>query len=306
MKIADSITIIRDGKFIETIDCHKDEVSEDRIIKGMVGRVLNDRWPKRNTPIGEKFFEVKNWTVFHEQQPDRKVVDNVSFCVKKGEVVGLAGLMGAGRTELAMSIFGKSYGRNIQGEVYKNGREINTKTTTSAIQNGIAYVSEDRRVYGLVLIGSIKNNVTLVNLEKISRHNIINNNEEIIQVQKSSQALNIKCSSIQQRAMNLSGGNQQKVVLAKWMFKDSDVLILDEPTRGIDVGAKAEICRIINELVAEGKSVILISSELPEVISMSDRIYVMSDGKFKGELDKDQATQESIMKLIVEAGENNA
>jgi putative multiple sugar transport system ATP-binding protein len=299
VRVADSITILRDGKTIETLDCQKDDISEDRIIKGMVGRELTDRYPKRNSPIGKKYFEVKNWSCSHEQQPDRKVVDNVSFYVKRGEVVGFAGLLGAGRTELAMSIFGQTYGKNARGEVFKDGVKINTKTVVAAIKSGIAYLSEDRKKYGLVLINDIKTNVTLVNLDKISKNYVINRNEEIVQVQKNIQALNVKCSSIKQRTLNLSGGNQQKVVFAKWMFRDSDILILDEPTRGIDVGAKIEICKIINGFAEQGKSIVIISSELPEIIGMCDRIYVMSDGKLKGELDKNHVTQENIMKLIV-------
>jgi putative multiple sugar transport system ATP-binding protein len=305
VKIADSITVLRDGKLIETLDCRNDDISEDRIIKGMVGRELKDRYPKRNFPIGEKYFEVKNWSVFHEQQPDRKVVDDVSFYVRKGEVVGLAGLLGAGRTELAMSIFGQTYGNNIHGETYKEGKKINTKTVVGAIRNGLAYLSEDRKKYGLVLINDIKANVTLVDLKRISKNAVINRNEEIVQAQKNVKALNVKCSSVKQLTLNLSGGNQQKVVFAKWMFKDSDVLILDEPTRGIDVGAKFEICKLINSFVEQGKSIIIISSELPEIIGMCDRIYVMSEGKLKGELDKNQATQENIMKLIVGVGGKN-
>jgi putative multiple sugar transport system ATP-binding protein len=299
VKIADSITILRDGKVIETLDCKKGAVSEDYIIKGMVGRELTDRYPKRNFQVGDKYFEVKNWSVFHEQQPDRKVVDNVSFFVRKGEVIGLAGLLGAGRTELVMSIFGQTYGRGICGEVLKEGEKINTKNVAAAIKNGIAYLSEDRKKYGLVLNNDIKTNITLVDLAKISKNSIINRNEEVVQAQKNVQILNIKCSSIRQRTLDLSGGNQQKVVFAKWIFKDSDILILDEPTRGIDVGAKFEICKIINGFAEQGKSIIIISSELPEIIGMCDRIYVMSEGKLKGELDKSQATQESIMKLII-------
>jgi len=300
ISIADRITILRDGKTIETLDCHASEVTEDRIIKGMVGRELVDRYPKReNVKIGEVIFEVKNWNVYHEQRSDRKVVDNVSIKVRAGEVVGMAGLVGAGRTELAMSIFGRSYGKGISGEVYKDGKKIDTSTVYNSIKNGIAYVSEDRKKYGLVLISDIKNNVVLTSLEKVSKNSVINENEEITVAEKTVDKFNVKCTSILQKAMNLSGGNQQKVVLGKWVFTDCDVFILDEPTRGIDVGAKYEVYKIINDLVSRGKGVLLISSELPEILGMCDRIYVMADGKIKGEFDRKDATQEKIIKLVI-------
>jgi putative multiple sugar transport system ATP-binding protein len=240
--------------------------------------------------------------VFHDQQSERKVIDNVNLYIRKGEVVGLAGLMGAGRTELGMSVFGHSYGRNISGEVCINGKVVNTKNVSGAIRNGIAYLSEDRKQYGLVMISDIKSNISLVNLDKVSKNGVINTNEEVIQARKGVEALSIKCSSVKQKLMNLSGGNQQKVVFAKWMFRDSDVLILDDPTRGVDVGAKYEIYKLINKFVEEGKCILFISSELPEILGMCDRIYVLSDGKIKGELDKGSMTQESIMKLIVKEG----
>ncbi|OPJ60041.1 multiple monosaccharide ABC transporter ATP-binding protein [Clostridium oryzae] len=298
-KVADSITIIRDGQSIETLDTHKDHITEDRIIKGMVGRELTNRYPTRQAKIGEKIFEVKNWNVFHPILDDRKVIDNVSFNVKKGEVVGIAGLMGAGRTELAMSLFGKSYGKKISGQTLIKGKEIHLNNVNKAIENGLAYVSEDRKEYGLVLIDHIKANTTLANLRKVSNGFVINENEEIVQTEKLRKDLKIKCSSILQKTGNLSGGNQQKVVLAKWIFTEPDVLILDEPTRGIDVGAKYEIYSIINQLAAEGKAVVIISSELPEILGMSDRIYVMNEGKMVGEIDGKEASQEKIMRFII-------
>jgi len=300
ISIADRITILRDGKTIETLDCHSSEVSEDRIIKGMVGRELVDRFPKReNVKIGEVIFEIKNWNAYHEQSSDRKVVDNVNIKVRAGEVVGIAGLVGSGRTELAMSVFGRSYGKNISGEVYKNGKKIDTSTVANAIKNGIAYVSEDRKKYGLVLIGNIKDNVVLTSLDKVSKNSVIDGNKEIVVAENTVERLNVKCTSILQKTMNLSGGNQQKVILGKWIFTDSDVYILDEPTRGIDVGAKYEVYKIINDLVSKGKGVLLISSELPEILGMCDRIYVMSEGKIKGEFDRKEATQEKIIKLVI-------
>lgn len=298
-KVADSITILRDGATIETLDMKKDHVTENRIIKGMVGRDLIDRFPKREPNIGEVIFEVKDWTVYHPLNEERKVVNNANLKVRKGEIVGIAGLMGSGRTELAMSIFGKSYGKKISGKVFKEGKEINVSTVNKAIEAGIAYITEDRKEYGLILIDDIKTNATLANLNKVSKNYIINENEEIIQTETLRQKLNIKCSSILQKAGNLSGGNQQKLVLSKWIFAEPDILILDEPTRGIDVGAKYEIYTIINELAKEGKAIIIISSELPEILGMSDRIYVMSEGKITGELSGSEATQEKIMKLVI-------
>ncbi|MEN8907819.1 MAG: multiple monosaccharide ABC transporter ATP-binding protein [Clostridiales bacterium] len=297
-KISDSVTILRDGKTIETLRSNE-HFEEDRIIKGMVGRDLVNRFPNRESVIGDKILEVKNWTVFHPLHEGRKIIDDISFNIKKGEIVGIAGLMGAGRTELAMSIFGKSYGKNISGKVYKEGKLIDTSTVFKSIKNGLAYVTEDRKDYGLVLIDNIKRNVVMSDIGKISKFSIVDNNKEILEAEKYKKELNIKCSSILQDTMNLSGGNQQKVVLSKWIFTDPHILILDEPTRGIDVGAKYEIYTIINRLSTEGKGILFISSELPEILGMCDRIYVMNSGKITGELSKDEATQEKIMKNIV-------
>lgn len=309
-RVADSITILRDGAAIETLDVKKDNITEDRIIKGMVGRELTERFPGRDSAIGEVIFEVKNWTVYHPLHDERKVLDDVSLSVKRGEVVGIAGLMGAGRTELAMSIFGKSYGQKISGRLFKNGREIHVSDVSAAIDHGLAYVTEDRKQYGLILIDDIKHNSTLANLAKVADKGVVNENKEIVEAEKSCRQLKIKCSSILQQAVNLSGGNQQKVVLAKWIFAEPDVLILDEPTRGIDVGAKFEIYTIINDLVKAGKGILLISSELPEILGMCDRIYVMSAGRITGELPRGEATQEKIMRYVINkqggAGNGNA
>lgn len=298
-KVADSITILRDGKTIETLDVKKDHITEDRIIKGMVGRDLVHRFPQREPNIGDIIFEVKNWNVYHPQHEDRKIIDNVNINIRKGEIVGIAGLMGSGRTELAMSIFGKSYGKKISGHIYKNGKEIHLNNVSRAIENGIAYVTEDRKNYGLVLIDDIKRNTTMAKLDKISKRYVVNENQEILEAEAFRKKLNIKASSILQKTMNLSGGNQQKVVLSKWIFAEPDILILDEPTRGIDVGAKYEIYTIINQLAAEGKGILLISSELPEILGMCDRIYVMSEGKITGELSREEASQEKIMKHVI-------
>lgn len=302
--VADHITVIRDGATIETLDKKTDDVTEDRIIKGMVGRDIADRFPKRpDVKVGEVCMEVKNWSVNHPLYTERKVVDNVSFNVRKGEVIGISGLMGAGRTELAMSIFGRSYGVNIKGQLFLNGEQVKLRNTREAIDHKLAYVTEDRKVNGLILSASVKENTTLANLNSISTNSVIDKDKEFIVSDEYRKKLNIKTPTVEQLVGNLSGGNQQKVLLAKWMFAEPDVLILDEPTRGIDVGAKYEIYCIINQLAAAGKSVIMISSELPEVLGMSDRIYVMNEGSIVGELSSEEATQEKIMSLILSTGD---
>ena len=300
--VADKITVIRDGSTIETLTKGVDDFSEERIIKGMVGREIADRFPKRpGVKIGDVRMEVKNWNVYHPLYNERKVVDNVSLNVHKGEVVGISGLMGAGRTELAMSIFGKSYGTNISGQLFINGKEVHLKSARDAIEHKLAYVTEDRKGDGLILSNSIKNNTSLANLAGISNHGVIDQDKEYAVAVEYKDKLKTKCPTVEQNVGNLSGGNQQKVLLAKWMFADPDILILDEPTRGIDVGAKYEIYCIINSLVAEGKSVIMISSELPEVLGMSDRIYVMNEGRIAGELSSEEASQEVIMTCIMQS-----
>jgi putative multiple sugar transport system ATP-binding protein len=298
-KVADQITILRDGATIETLDCHKDKITEDRIIRGMVGRDLTHRFPPREPNIGETIFEVKDWTVYHPIHTDRKVCSDINFHVRRGEVVGIAGLMGSGRTELAMSIFGGAYGRNITGKAFKNGKQVDISTITKAINNGVAYATEDRKNYGLVLIQDVKENITIANLKEVADGVIVNRHKELGVTLDYRNKLNIKCSSIQQKTLNLSGGNQQKVVLSKWLFANPDVLFLDEPTRGIDVGAKFEIYTIINKLVAQGKGIVMISSELPEILGMCDRIYVMSEGRIVGEMPGSEASQEKIMKCIM-------
>jgi len=298
-KVADSITILRDGATIETLDCHTDHITEDRIIRGMVGRDLTHRFPPRESKVGDVIFEVREWNVYHPIHEDRKVISNVNLHVRRGEVVGLAGLMGAGRTELAMSIFGRAYGTHISGRAYKYSEEVDVSTIDKAIRNGIAYATEDRKAYGLILIDSIKDNITLANLEAVSQGGVINEPREITETSGYREKLNIRCSSIIQQAVNLSGGNQQKVVLSKWLFAGPEILILDEPTRGIDVGAKYEIYTIINRLAEEGKGIILVSSELPEILGICDRIYVMRDGKIVGEMPAEEASQEAIMKCIM-------
>ncbi len=298
-KVADTITIIRDGQVIETLDNNENEVSEARIIKGMVGRELTNRFPKHTSKIGEIGFEVKDWTVYSPLDEDTMVIKNVSMNLRKGEVVGLAGLMGAGRTEFAMSLFGKAYGKKISGTIIKEGKELELNNISQAIDNGLAYVTEDRKTAGLVLIEDIKSNITMANLKNISRNGVVDEDREIDVAEEYREKLSIKTPSVYQKAKNLSGGNQQKVVLSKWIFSAPDVLFLDEPTRGIDVGAKYEIYKIINQLADEGKCVLVISSELPEILGVADRIYIMNQGKMVGEKDKKDATQENIMECII-------
>ena len=298
--IADRTTIIRDGQTIETLDMSLPTSTQERIIKGMVGRELDQRFPDRVPKIGEELFRVENWSVHHPSQTDRLVVKDASFNVRHGEVVGIAGLMGAGRTELAMSLFGHSYGREITGKMYKDGVEIKARTVKEAIKHGIAYATEDRKVYGLNLIGDIRNNISLAGIDKLASQGWVNGNEELKVATDYRTSLNIKTPTVLQLSGALSGGNQQKVVLAKWLYTDADVLILDEPTRGIDVGAKFEIYTIINAMVAQGKAVIVISSELPELLGISDRIYTLAYGRITGEVDAHNTTQESLMALMTQ------
>ncbi len=300
-KVADSITVIRDGATIETLDARTDEVTENRIIRGMVGRDLSHRYPERSPHIGDVIFEVQDWNVFHTLFGDRQVIHNANLHVRAGEVVGIAGLMGSGRTELAMSLFGHAYGSHISGTVRKHGHLIDVSSIGRAINNGLAYVTEDRKNYGLILIDNIKNNVTLANLDAVSSATVINEPQELVVARDYRSKLNIKCSGIRQTTLHLSGGNQQKVVLSKWLFANPEILILDEPTRGIDVGAKYEIYTIINQLVSEGRGVIIISSELPEVLGMCDRIYVMNEGRIVGEMSRADASQERIMETIMQS-----
>lgn len=299
--VSDAVTIIRDGKTIETLVKGVDDYTEDRVIKGMVGREMTNRYPVREgVTIGDTIFEVKDWNVYHPDDENRQVLKDINISVRSGEVVGLAGLMGAGRTEFAMSVFGHSYGQKISGTVKINGQEVHMHNVKDAINSKLAYVSEDRKVYGLNLIGEIKENMTIAARPKFfSKHGIINGNDEIVAAEEYKKRINVKANSIEQVVGSLSGGNQQKVVLAKWMLTQPDVLILDEPTRGIDVGAKYEIYCVINELAKAGKAVIVISSEMPEIIGTCDRTYVLNEGRIAGELSKSELTQEQIMQCIM-------
>ena len=301
-KVADSITVLRDGATVETMDCRSTPISEDRIIRGMVGRDMAHRYPQRTPQIGETIFEVRNWRVHHELHADREQIKGVNLHVRRGEIVGIAGLMGAGRTEFAMSVFGRSYGQRISGTALMHGKEVDLATIRKAIDHGIAYVTEDRKGCGLVLEEDIKKNVSLANLEAVSKAMVIDDGLEYQVASDYRRALNIRCSDIYQQVVNLSGGNQQKVVLSKWLFAKPELLILDEPTRGIDVGAKYEIYTIVDALATEGKGILMISSEMPELLGMCDRIYVMNEGRFVAEYTAAEASQEKIMRAIVNSG----
>lgn len=298
IEIGDKITVLRDGQTIVTLDAHKGEVAQNVLIKHMVGREIDNIYPPRQTKpaMDQIVFEVKNWSAYSPAL-GRNVLKDMNLNVKKGEIVGIAGLMGSGRTEFALSVFGNPGGFRVNGEMFVKGKRTNYKSPHQAIDSGIAYVTEDRKGNGLILIQDVKQNITLANLDAVSERGVVDSNAEVQVAQQYKTSLNIKTPSIEQKVGNLSGGNQQKVSLGKWLFVKPDVLILDEPTRGIDVGAKFEIYTLMNKLVEQGMSIIMISSELPEVLGMSDRVYVVSAGRVSGELPIEEATQEKIMHL---------
>ncbi|MFW5807847.1 MAG: ATP-binding cassette domain-containing protein, partial [Spirochaetota bacterium] len=295
--IADTVTVLRDGQSICTLNAEEEVITESILVKHMVGRSIDNIYPDRSHTIADEvLLEVRNWSGYDYRQ-GRMILKDINLHVRKGEIVGLAGLMGSGRTELAKSIFGNPDKYRIEGTLLHKGKEVAYSHPENAIRDGIAYVTEDRKYNGLILIQDIKKNITLSNLIEIAKRGVVNENEEVKVGEKYSTDLNIKTPSIEQLVGNLSGGNQQKVSLAKWLFSKPDVLILDEPTRGIDVGAKYEIYTIMNKLVEEGLSIIMISSELPEILGMSDRIYVVASGTIAGELPVGEATQEKIMHM---------
>ncbi|MDY6962448.1 MAG: multiple monosaccharide ABC transporter ATP-binding protein [Pseudomonadota bacterium] len=297
--VADRITVLRDGRSVGTLDCHEGVVQEDEIIRRMVDRDMESRYPKRDPKIGDVIFDVENWSAYHPQHSERQVVKNVSMQVRAGEIVGISGLMGAGRTEFAMSIFGRSWGRNISGKVRLHGKDVDVSDVHRAIKAGLAYVTEDRKHLGLILGEDIRKNISLAHLGGVSSRGVIDDIDEMKVAQDFRTRMRIRSHNVYQETGKLSGGNQQKVVLSKWLFTGPDVLILDEPTRGIDVGAKYEIYSIINELADAGKAVIVISSEMPELIGICDRIMVMHEGDFVGEVAGEEATQENIMRAIM-------
>jgi putative multiple sugar transport system ATP-binding protein len=298
-RVADRITVLRDGVTVDSIDCRLEPVEEQRIIRSMVNRDLAHRFPERDAHIGDTVLEVKNWSAHHPLHPERQVIKNVDFHVRRGEVVGIAGLMGAGRTEFAMSLFGHAWGAKIGGRITLDGREVALSSVPAAIDAGLAYVTEDRKQLGLILADDVRRNITLASLEQVAPRWVIDDVSELKAATDYRGRMRIRCSDVYQETATLSGGNQQKVVLSKWLMTDPKVLILDEPTRGIDVGAKYEIYRIINELAAAGKGIVVISSEMPELLGICDRIYVMNDGAFVGEFEKGNATQEKIMRAIM-------
>ncbi len=301
LKVSDSITVIRDGETIDTYELKEKPITENKIIKDMVGRELSNLFPDRKHNIKDRItFEIKNWSVYHPIDTERKILHDVNIHVKEGEITGIAGLIGAGRTELAMSVFGKSYGKRITGQLFKDDKEVVFNSVDQAIEHGVAYVSEDRKEYGLILIDSVRQNFTLANLNEIANKQVLNLGREVLEAESLKERMNVRTPTIEQQVMNLSGGNQQKVVLGKWIFSDPDVLILDEPTRGIDVGAKYEIYKIINELAERGKSIIMISSELPELLGMCDRIYTLSEGRITADIPIEQANQETLMRYMTQ------
>ncbi|GAB3058521.1 multiple monosaccharide ABC transporter ATP-binding protein [Sediminivirga luteola] len=304
-QIADTITIIRDGKTIETLAVDG-TIDEDRIIRGMVGRTLGNRFPDRSSRVGEVFFEVRDWTVQHPLDPSRLVAKNAAFTVRRGEIVGFAGLMGAGRTELAMSVFGNQYGTRMSGEAFIDGRPVKLRNVKQAISAGLAYVSEDRKSLGLNLLDPIKRAIVSAKLSRISTGGVIDELQETRHAEEYRRDLRIKAADVEVGVDTLSGGNQQKVVLAKWMFSEPELLILDEPTRGIDVGAKAEIYQIMRRLAESGKGIVLISSELPELIGMADRIYTIFEGEITAELDAADVDQETLMRHMAPTKKGSA
>ena len=292
------MTVIRDGRTVETYQVEAGHVDEDRIIRAMVGRSIENRYPHHEPMIGETILEVRDWVVQHPTIPGRLICKNSTFVVRRGEVVGFAGLMGAGRTELARSLFGRSYGTYVSGRVFLRGEEVRLPTVASAIRAGIAYVPEDRTTLGLNLLDTIRRTTVSANLKAIVRRGLLDFDQEYAVAEGYRRSLRTKTPTVDAGVTTLSGGNQQKVVLAKWMFPDPDVLILDEPTRGIDVGAKYEIYRLIHELADQGKAVVMISSELPELLGMSDRIYTICEGRITVELPAAEADQEKLMRMM--------
>ncbi len=299
LEIADRVTVLRDGKFISTYDLENDKISEAQLIRDMVGRDLTTRFPERKNKPGEVVMEVKNWSVYHPDYHSIKVVENASFNVRRGEIVAFCGPMGAGRTELMMSIYGKSYGSRAEGELYLFGKKVELHSPREAIQAGLVYLSEDRKNLGLILIQDVKTNISLSSLPRLSTFGVVDSQKEITEAERFKTELQIKTPSIMQLIRNLSGGNQQKVALSRCLLADPEIFIVDEPTRGIDVGAKSEIYHILTNIAERGKSIILITSELPEAIGLANRIYIMNDGQIKGMLHQEEATQEKIMHIAL-------
>ncbi len=300
-RVADTITVLRDGTTVANFDCRTGAPGQDLVIRHMVGREMADRYPQRTPKIGDTVFELRDWWVHHPLHAERAAVKGVNLSVRRGEIVGIAGLMGAGRTELAMSVFGRSWGKRIRGTALMHGRPVDLSSVQKAVDAGLAYVTEDRKSLGLVLNDSITRNTTLANLPAVARRGVLDEGREHQVANDFRRKLATRCAGVHQPVVNLSGGNQQKVVLAKWLFSEPELLILDEPTRGIDVGAKFEIYSLIARLAEEGRAILLISSEMPELLGLADRLYVMNEGSFVAEFPVAQASQEKIMHAIVNA-----
>lgn len=293
-EISDEITVFRDGSVVGTVPTA--DVDSEKIISMMVGREMTERFPTSSHTPTDVILEVSEFSVASPENPSKNAVENVSFDLRKGEILGIAGLMGSGRSELVTALFGE-YGRNIKGQVRINGKPVKIKSASQAMENGIGFVPEDRKLKGLVVQQSIIKNISLPSLDKFSSRLSINKHLEVQQSEKIAKELGVKTPTLHALVSSLSGGNQQKVVIAKWLLTQPKILILDEPTRGIDVGAKYEIYKLMHKLTSEGIGVIMISSELPEVLGMSDRILVMHEGKHSGTLERSEATQEKIMAL---------
>ncbi|MFA7370293.1 MAG: sugar ABC transporter ATP-binding protein [Sphaerochaetaceae bacterium] len=305
-RISDAVTVIRDGCTVETYPVEAGNVDQDRIICSMVGRPLENRYPSHESNIGETIFEVSNWCVEDPEIPGMYACYNNNFFVRSGEIVGFAGLMGAGRTELMKSIFGRTYGNYLGGTIKIRGKEVQIKDVNTAIKHGIAYIPEDRKVYGLNLLDTIRKTIVSANLGSILRRRLLDLDEEFQVAKKYCKMLTVKTSGVDSRVTTLSGGNQQKVVVAKWMFTEPDILILDEPTRGIDVGAKYEIYRLVHKLADQGKAIIFVSSELPELLGMSDRIYTIFEGHITGVLNREDADQVKLMRMMISTSTSNS
>ena len=300
---ADAVQVIRDGRTISHIDIDAAHpLDQDVLIRDMVGRPLTNRYPVHTSRIGKEMFRIEDWRMRHPLDEARLVSKDVSINVRAGEIVGLAGLIGAGRTETAMSVFGRQYGTNASGKIFVEGKEVKFPTVRSAIDHGVAYATEDRKVYGLNLMKTIRENTSLASLKELSnRLGVVDETREKRTAEKYRKEFRTKAPTIEMPAGNLSGGNQQKVVLAKWMATDPKVLILDEPTRGIDVGAKYDIYEIIDQLADSGSAVVVISSELPELLGICDRIYTMSNGVITGNFDAGKTSQEELMRYMTSA-----
>ena len=298
--ISDAVTVIRDGRTVDTYVVEEGRVDEDRIIRSMVGRSIENRYPDHESHPGEIIFEVSDWCVEDPHIPGRLVCKNSSFYVRAGEIVGFAGLMGAGRTELMRSVFGRNYGIYLGGTIKIRGKQVRISSVASAIKHGLSYVPEDRKTLGLNLIDTVRMTIVSANLKAIKRGGLLDSEKEFKAAEKYRRSLSIKAPSVDISVNTLSGGNQQKVVLGKWMFTEPEILILDEPTRGIDVGAKYEIHRLIHALADQGKAVVIISSELPELLGMADRIYTIFEGSITGELNRGEADQERLMRMMTD------